>query len=613
MSSILILGNPNCGKSLLFNRLTGHKNKVSNFPGVTVELATGALQESPEIELIDFPGLYSLSPLTQDEIVAVNALHLKLKDSTVHGILCVLDGTRLARSLAFALQIQNEASKAGKGLIFAINMMDEVFAGGLKIDVAGLEKDVGVSVLAISARTNLEMPRLRKLLERLAREPAPFIPPAVHNVDVKEHRGARARDLASRFGIRSDVLIRKQNKLDAIFLSNGWGGLLFALVMMMFFQAIFSWAAPIMDVFQKIVVWMGEGVSDLGGPGVVHDFLKDALFGGFGSFLVFVPQIFILTLIIGFLEDSGYLARAAVICHRPLSFLGLSGKSFVPLLTGHACAIPAIMSARMIESPRKRWLTILITPLMSCSARLPVYGLLISAVVAKRTILGGLIGLQGAAFFALYALGIIVGLVLSAILSRRKMQITQDIPFIIELPPYRWPQWLTLFKYAFERSSSFVMRAGPVIFLVTVTVWFLGYFPGGAGHLQTSYLAYAGKWIAPLFAPLGLDWRFTVAILASFLAREVFVGTLGTLYGIDGATDDFRALSEKLHAEGMTLATGAAILVFFVLAMQCASTLAVMRKETGSSKMPIYVFVGYSLLAYVSAYVTYGLFSLFAW
>jgi ferrous iron transport protein B len=334
--------------------------------------------------------------------------------------------------------------------------------------------------------------------------------------------------------------------------------------------------------------------------------VRDAIFGGFGSFLVFAPQIFVLTLIIGFLEDSGYLARAALICHRPLSFFGLSGKSFVPLLTGHACAIPAIFSSRNIESPKKRLLTMITVPLMSCSARLPVYGLLIAALIPANTYLGGLVGLQGLSFFALYLFGIVTALVVSGVLKGTLLKKTSDAPFILELPPYRLPNLLAIMRKSWDRSLTFVTQAGPTIFVVAVVIWALGYFPNN-GELEQSYLASIGQWIEPVFKPLGLDWKFGVAILMSFLAREVFVGTLGTMLGIAGADEDFHGLAEQLHASGLTLASGLALLVFYAIAMQCVATLAVLRKEMGSWKIPSLLFVSYSLLAYLAAFTVYTL------
>ncbi|MCB0394264.1 MAG: ferrous iron transporter B, partial [Bdellovibrionales bacterium] len=327
--------------------------------------------------------------------------------------------------------------------------------------------------------------------------------------------------------------------------------------------------------------------------------------GGFGSFLVFVPQIFVLTFIVGILEDSGYLARAAIICHRPLSWFGLSGKSFVPLLSGHACAIPAIMAARTIDSPKRRLLTQMVVPLMACSARLPVYSLFIAALIPSTTFLGGLIGYQGLAFFGIYAFSILVALIVSGITSKTLFKKESDSPFVLELPPYRLPHWKPLLTRALSSAWKFITKAGAIIFTVTMVIWFLGYFPDGDGSLSTSYLSVIGKFVSPIFEPLGVDWKFSVAILTSFLAREVFVGTLGTLFGIEGADEDVTGLSDQLTSSGFSLASGFALLVFYAIAMQCVSTLAVMKKEMGGYRYPLIALTLYSVLAYVLAVVTY--------
>jgi len=310
---------------------------------------------------------------------------------------------------------------------------------------------------------------------------------------------------------------------------------------------------------------------------------------------------------VGMLEDSGYLSRAAVICHRPLRAFGLTGKSFIPMLSGVACAIPGIYAARTIESPRRRWLTYLAIPLMPCSARLPVYALLISAFIPAQTVLGGWVGLQGLAMFGIYLLGIFAGLLVTALVSFTMEDEVDDSPFVLEMPPYRMPSWLPLLRGAWERSRHFVTKAGPVIFWVTMAVWFLGYFPNYGADLGESWLGTMGHIIEPVFAPLGLDWKYGVAILASFLAREVFVGTLGALFGIEGAQDNVISLSQQVQASGLQISSCVALLVFFAIAAQCVSTLSILAKESGSWKLPAQMFVGYSLLAYVSALGAYQL------
>jgi ferrous iron transport protein B len=602
-SSVLLIGKPNSGKSMLFNRLTGLRQKVANFPGVTVEIKSATVGD---ITYQDFPGIYSLNPVTRDEEIAVGRFNQALADHDLSGIVCILDATRLERSLMLGLQVRQTAMQSGKAVLFVVNMMDEVEKNGASVDTRRMEEALGCPVIPVSAKTGSGLANLSQAITLLTKERRPVTAVGLEAADFKQIK-AGARSISTQCGPKADVILKGQNALDQVFLHSIGGGLLFVAIMLFLFQAIFTWAAPLMDFVESTIGSAGEAVSAALPPGVFADFMRDAVFGGFGSFLVFVPQIFMLTFIIGLLEDSGYLARAAVICHKPLSFFGLSGKSFVPLLSGHACAIPALFAARTIESPRRRLLTMLVIPLMSCSARLPVYALLIAALIPATTWFGGLIGLQGVTFFALFALGIVTAMVISGILSSTVMKKTGDAPFIIELPPYRMPGLKPLVLRSLDSAWAFITKAGFVIFVVTVVVWVLGYFPDGPEHLASSWLGSLGKFIEPVFAPLDLDWKYGVAILASFVAREVFVGTLGTLFGIEGADENIAGLADQIQASGLTLPSGIGLLVFYVIALQCASTLAVLRKETGSFKLPVGVFIFYSVLAYVMAVVAYQL------
>jgi len=602
LSHVAIVGKPNSGKSLLFNRLTGLSQRVANFPGVTVEVKTGRVGDTL---FMDFPGVYSLTPLTRDEEVAVARLAAELDRDSLSGILCLLDATRLERSLQLGLQVEAEARAKGKPLLFVATMIDELEKAGMTLDTSGLARDLGAHVVAVSGRKGTGLDTLRDKIAEMITAPAEFLPKGVPASDAQSMR-ATARKLGRQYGPKTDYVLKHQNRLDRFFLSSVTGWFSFVAIMLFLFQAIFTWAAPLMDGVEAIIGAIGAFTTARLPEGVVADFVADAIFAGFGSFLVFVPQIFVLSFIIGILEDSGYLARAAIICHRPLSWFGMSGRSFVPLLSGHACAIPAIFAARTIESPKRRLLTILAIPLMSCSARLPVYSLLIAALIPPIGI-AGIFGLQGLVFFALYGFSLIVALIVSSVLSRTVYRKSSDAPFVIELPPYRMPHWLPLIRRSVEQAWAFIAKAGAVIFAVTVVVWVLGYFPNGSGQLSTSWLASIGQWIAPVFQPLGLDWQFGVAILASFVAREVFVGTLGTLHGIEAADEQISGFAAHLSASGLTLASGLALLAFYAIALQCASTLAVIRKETGSSTLPITLFAGYGILAWAVAWTVYHL------
>lgn len=599
MKNIILVGKPNSGKSLLFNQLTGMRQKVANFPGVTVELKSGKFDQ---YQLVDFPGTYSLKSLSRDEEIAIEKLHEAMHSEDTALIVCNLDATRLERSLVFGLQVRDLALEHNKGLIFALNMIDEVERFGHFIDTDELAKDLGCSVYSMSAKTLIGIHEFKVALIEGAKHPQDFVP-------VKTQYSTHpvleiSRKLSGQYGIQADVVLKKQNKIDDFLLNNIFGGLIFLGIMFLLFQSIFTWASPLMDFVEGMVADGGSIASSVLPSGAFNDFVTDALFGGVGSFLVFVPQIMVLTLVIGLLEDTGYLARAALICHKPLSYFGLSGRSFIPYLSGHACAIPAILAARTIESPRKRLITMMTIPLMSCSARLPVYALLIAVLVPDTQYWGGLLNLQGITFFILYFIGIATALLVSTLLNKltNMDKDKAEMPFILELPTYRLPHWKPLIHRVLTSAQQFVKRAAPVIFMVSVVIWFLGYFPHN-GDLQSSYLAMLGHWIEPAFSPLGLDWRYGVAILASFLAREVFVGALGTLFGIEGADENIAGLAANIQQDGLALGAGIGLMLFYVVALQCVATVATIRGETGSRKIAWGLFAGYGLLAYCMAWI----------
>lgn len=602
MKRIILVGKPNSGKSLLFNQLTGLRQKVANFPGVTVELKSGRFDD---FELVDFPGTYSMSTLSRDEDIAVEKIHQALLDENTALIICNLDATRLESSLVFGMQMLKLAQRFNKKMLFALNMIDEVERFGHQIDVAALAEDLHCPVAALSAKTLQGISEFKQQVIELAQSPAAAVKSAV---DEGQHSPAiqlrQSRQLAAKYGIKSSVVLKTQNRIDAFMLNHLSGSFAFLAVMFLLFQSIFTFATPLMDAVEYALGVLSEAMTSQLGSGMFSDFLNDAIFGGLGSFLVFVPQIMVLTLMIGLLEDSGYLARAALICHKPLSYFGLSGRSFIPYLSAHACAIPAIMAARTIESPRKRLITMLTIPLMSCSARLPVYALLISVLIPQQHFLGGVINLQGIAFFCLYVFGILAALIVSFVLSRTANQQDpkSDMPFILELPTYRLPHWKPLIHRVIQSAKQFIYRAGPVIFAVSVVIWGLGYFPADAGGLEYSYLGQIGHFIEPIFTPLGIDWRYGVAILMSFLAREVFVGALGTLFGIEGADENISGLAANIQQDGLAFGAGIGILLFYVVALQCVATVATLKAETGSTKLVIGLVAGYGLLAYLLAF-----------
>jgi len=603
MNKVLLIGSPNSGKSSLFNRLTGLSQRVANFPGITVDVSSGHFTAMPDVELVDFPGTYSLQPISAEEVVAVEYFKRALADPEVRHVLCVVDATRLEKSLYFTLQVTRESHRHGKPVTVLANMADVITNNQLSFDREGLAAEIGAPVIMVSAR---EGRGLEAVTERLRQALITEQTLSTNWADTPDEllRGT-AHQLAHRYGPRGDVLVQTQARLDRFFLSTITGGIAFFAIMLVLFQAIFTWSAPVMDIVEATVTGVGQALVPLLGGGAFADFVADALFGGIGAFLVFVPQIFVLTLIIGVLEDSGYLARAALICHRPLKIFGMTGKSFIPMLSGVACAIPAIYAARAVDSPRQRLMTYLAIPLMPCSARLPVYALLIATFVPSGTTLFGLVGWQGLAMFAIYFFGMFFALLVTGLISRVSTAVKSELPFVLELPPYRMPGLRPIVRNAVNRSKHFVTKAGQVILTVTIVVWVLGYFPNHGTDLGSSWLGYIGRFIEPVFEPIGLDWRYGVAILSSFLAREVFVGTLGTIFGIEGAEDDMTPLVDQIQASGLPLGSGLALLVFFAIALQCVSTVAILAREAGSSSIALRMLVGYLVVAYALAWLVF--------
>jgi ferrous iron transport protein B len=606
MSKVILIGSPNSGKSLLFNRLTGLHQKVANFPGVTVEVGSGSMSEVPDTTLIDFPGTYSLQPISGEERVATQHFTNAVSDPEVSHVLCVIDITRLEKSLYFTLQVIRECERHGKHVLVLANMMDVLEKHKINVDLDGLAGEIKATVLPISARTGRGLDQLVGLLKNTQGKCMDGHRPELPDVPDEELRG-HAHRLSNHYGPKGDLLVKSQTRLDSFFLHSGLGGIAFLVIMYLLFQSIFTWAAPIMDAVEFLLGTLSDLVVPAIGIQVVRDFTADAIFSGIGAFLVFVPQIFVLTLVIGILEDSGYMARAALICHKPLRFFGLTGKSFIPMLSGVACAIPGIYAARSIESPKKRLLTYMAIPLMPCSARLPVYTLLIAAFIPQTTALGGLVGLQGLAMFGVYFFGMLCGLLVTGLVYRSHRAKYSDLPFVLEMPPYRIPAWRPLLRNSWNRSKHFVTKAGPIIFTVTVVVWILGYFPNFGTDLGASWLGWFGQIIEPVFEPLGLDWRYGVAILSSFLAREVFVGTLGTIFGIEGAEENMVPLVEQIQASGLSLSSGVALLVFFAIALMCVSSMAILGRESGSSRLALKMFVVYGIAAYTAAVIAYRL------
>ena len=601
-----MVGSPNSGKSSLFNRLTGLSQRVANYPGITVDVASGPMVSLPDTELVDFPGTYSLEPISGEEAIAVSFLNEALADNKVSHVLCVADATRLEKCMHFILQVIRECQHHQKPVTVLANMSDVIRDNQLEFDAAGLATALGVPVISVSAR---ESSGFETLIDGLRETAAPQATVSRNWRETPNEilRGS-AQQLAEKFSPKGDVLIHSQLRLDRFFLSSALGGVAFFFIMFLFFQSIFTWSAPVMDAVESLVSDLGQVVVPLIPNTMMADFVADALFGGVGAFLVFVPQIFVLTLVIGIMEDSGYLARAALICHRPLRVFGLTGKSFIPLLSGVACAIPAIYAARSVDSPRQRMMTYLAIPLMPCSARLPVYALLIATFIPSDTVLLGLVGWQGLALFAIYFFGMFVALMVTGFVSKASKSQQAEQPFVLELPPYRLPTAKPLLRNAWNRCQQFVTQAGKIILAVTMVVWVLGYFPNGGVDLGQSWLGTLGHFVEPVFSPLGLDWRYGIAILTSFLAREVFVGTLGTIFGIEGSEENMLPLVDHIQASGLPLGSGIALLVFFAVALQCVSTVAILARE-GSTRLALSMLASYLVGAYLLSLLVFQLVS----
>lgn len=630
MNSVLLISKPNAGKSLLFNKMTRMKQKVANFPGATVDIQAG--QWTPDIKVFDCPGVYSLQGLSEDECITLSFLMEALKTNTQ--IICILDPIRLESSLYLGLQIKKIAQEHSRSVIFAVNMLDLLKSQRQKLRIDFLREKLDSVIVPMSAKTGEGLDVLRQTMERSFSEnsnkeialESDKVLTQIKNFKINpealqkcgsyfsdeqfETFSIEAKNLNKESGLNLKYFFKTQNKLDDFLLSSWFGGLFFLFIMFVIFQSIFTWAEPAMGAVEWVVQGVSFFVTSFVSEGVFKDFLTEAVFGGVGSFIIFFPQIFVLSFVIGLLEDSGYLSRAAYLCHKPLSLFGLSGNSFIPMLSGHACAIPAIMAARNISSKKVKWITMLTIPFMTCSARLPVYSLLIASFIPPTSVFGGLIGLRGFALFALYFFGLFMALLVSSVLSKVAFKKRHmHFPFVVEFPPYRLPHWSPLLMKALRSVWAFVSKAGGIIFTITVVIWILGYFP--YGKLETSWLAHIGRFLEPAMTPLGLDWKFGVATITAFLAREVFVGTLGTLFGIENAGEDPVGLATRVVDSGLSVSSSLALLAFYAIALQCVATVAVLKKELNSLSISIWSLVAYGLLAYGVAFLIYRLSNFF--
>lgn len=700
---VLVAGNPNVGKTSLFNALTGSRFRVGNYPGVTVESREGQLltelkaKVDQELTLVDLPGTYSLTPSSEDEVIAFRELSAA-QGQAGQAICLVVDAANLARNLYLFLQL----AQFGVPMVVALNMVDVARAAGLKVDREALEAQLGCPVIETVARDGRglkalaaalckvdeaaipspaelgELPKLSALVGAgpdslgghggswlicaLAAESGDLLDlrseqgPADDALRYLEGRStqdlhAAAQELiVARYRVVDHWLaqvvarnegegneapaMRRAQKIDAFVTHQVAGPLIFLVVMALVFQSIFTWATPFMDSIESVLGWTSGVVGEALGPGMLTDLLTEGVIAGVGNVLVFVPQIAILFFVLGLLEDVGYMARAAFIIDRLMSKVGLSGRAFVPLLSGYACSIPAIMGTRTIRRFRDRLITILMIPFMSCSARLPIYALIIGALFEANQPVAGPFTVGGLVLLSMYLLSSVSALAIGAI-YRRTILPGPTPPLVLELPPYRRPRLRSVVRDVRDRTWDFLRDAGSIILAATIVLWGLLSFPEvdplspespkievsspdtaeqspPPSPIELSWGGRFGKAIEPVLTPFGQDWRMGVGIIGSFAAREVLVSTLGLVYGIEGADDDDGPLREKIatarKADGSkryTPLSGLALMVFFVYACQCMSTLAVVKRETRSWGWTIFMFVSMTILAYVMAVLVY--------
>jgi ferrous iron transport protein B len=618
---VALVGNPNAGKSTLFNALTGMQQHVANFPGVTVEHAEGAyVHDLTAVTLIDLPGTYSTVPQSPDEEIALDVL-----TGRRHGvrpadvIVVVVDATNLERNLFFATQVFD----LGRPTVIALNRMDRVAAEGTRIDVPELIHELGVVVVPVTATKGHGVDRLRHAIARATALPLPPRRIGLGDESEVERRYTWIAGIVERCVAKRPSRPRTvSDRVDAWLLHRVWGLIAFLILLLVVFQAMFTGARPLADGIESLIGLASALVTTALSPGDLRSLLVDGVLAGVGSVLVFLPQIAILFLFIGLLEDSGYMARAAFVMDRYLRPLGLQGRSFIPLVSGYACAVPGIMATRTIQQREERLATIMVVPLMSCSARLPVYALLIAAFVPAVTV--GFIGLQSLTMLGMYLLGTGAALAVAA-LFRRTLLRSDTRALIIELPPYSVPSARVLLTSVWQRVRIFLRRAGTVIFSISILLWALAHYPkpsdAAAGttaeqQLSQSALGRIGHAIEPAVRPLGYDWKIGVSMVASFAAREVFVSTMGTIYSAS-SDDGTTALVQRLRAErdsrtgrpAYTPLIAIGLMVFYVFALMCTSTVAITVRETGGgwrgARWAALQF-GYLLaLAYGAAFVVY--------
>ncbi|MGE8368836.1 ferrous iron transport protein B [Cupriavidus sp.] len=607
---VALVGNPNCGKTALFNRLTGSRQKVANYAGVTVERKEGHFVSPAgrQVRVLDLPGAYSLHAASLDEAITRDiCLGQRPGEPRPDLLVSVVDATNLRLHLRFVLELR----RLGLPMVLVLNMSDAAAKRGIHIDRDKLSAALGVPVVATVAVRRDGAANLLAALD--AALPAAPQAAAESASDLDVHQEVkRLLDASVTMPTRTAAM---DDRLDRILLHPVFGLLILAVLLFLMFQAVFSWATPLMDGLEAGVHWFGEIVGSHLPEGMLRSLLVDGLIAGLGAVIVFLPQILILFLFILTLEESGYLPRAAFLLDRLMMGAGLSGRSFIPLLSSFACAIPGIMATRTIQDPRDRLATILVAPLMTCSARLPVYALLIGAFIPARTVMG-LFNLQGLVLFALYVTGIVSALVVAYVLKYFRRDRT-DHPLLMELPSYRIPNVRDVAIGLWERARIFLSRVGKVILTLTVLLWFLATFPSPpdgatAPAIDYSFAGMIGRALEHVFAPIGFNWQICIALVPGLAAREVAVGALATVYALSGSEDAMASQLVPMIAAQWSLATALSLLAWYVFAPQCISTMAVIRRETGSWKMMAASTAYLAGLGYAAAFATYHIALMFS-
>lgn len=627
---IAIVGNPNAGKTSIFNLLTGSHQKVANYPGVTVEQSVGQITLGDEtFEVIDVPGVYSINPMSHDETIAVETI-LGKRGPAPDLLLVVIDSTMIERGLYFLSQL----NEIGIPWLSAITMTDVLANSGVELNTAALEGALGHTIIKVTAHKGRGITMLKEAMARMVQSNEPEVKgPSFDSIEARYEWAEAVRKVSI---VENPALkIRSRtDKIDKILTHRVWGLLIFGLVMYLMFQSIYTFAAPVMDWIETGFSWLGDIIgAPLAGIPWLQSLVVDGVLAGIGGVAVFLPQILILFGFIGVLEGTGYLARASFLMDRVLGWCGLNGKAFIPLLSSYACAIPGIMAARIMPDHRSRLATILVAPLMSCSARLPVYILLIGAVVEPRY--GAFVA--GLTLFGMHLVGLLVAIPTVYILNRKVIK-GGRVPFMMELPAYQWPRWRDVGNAMLDRAKVFLKTAGTVIFAMSVIIWAMLYFPRSAEsdaryaaeyaatsseyrethseenfvagrQIENSVLGHIGRGIEPVFRPAGFDWRISTAILAAFPAREVLISSLGIIFNlgedVDEESSDLRtSVQDARWPDGKPLMNAGntfGLMVFFALCSQCGSTLAVIKRETNSWKWPLFVFTYMTALAWLFA------------